>query len=125
MSNNTPQTAEQAHQAIVASFLDTLRRLNAGNTLDEAAEALAKLVQTVDSTGKPGSITLTIALRKPTAGAIAIKGKVQTKLPSTPEPESLMFATTDGTLLVEDPSQRKLPLGTVIEAPARVLQAVN
>ena len=125
MSTTTTTEAEQAKHALVASFLDTLRRINAGNTLEEAAEALAKLVQTVDSTGKPGSLTLTIALRKPTAGSIAAKGKVQTKLPATPEPECLMFPTVDGQLLTEDPNQRKLPLGvTSIEEPARTLRAI-
>lgn len=107
------------------AFIATLRRVNAGNTLDDAAEKLAELVKIVDTTGKPGSITLTISLRKAAAGTLAIKGKVTAKKPAEPEMESLMFPTIDGALLTEDPAQRKLELKPVVEDAPRTLKAVG
>lgn len=107
------------------TFFDTLRRCNAGNTLDDATRLLAELVQTVDSTGKPGSLTLTISLRKAASNALAIKGKVSVKKPAEPEMEALLFPTVDGALLTEDPAQRKLELKPVAEEAPRTLKAVS
>lgn len=109
----------------MSDFVAALRRVNAGNVIDDASAKLAELVQTVDSTGKPGSVTITISVRKAAAGAMALKGKVTTKLPATPEVETLMFPTIDGDLLTEDPSQRKLDLKPVDEVSSRVLKSVG
>lgn len=103
---------------------DTLRHLDAGNLLDDASEKLAELVRTVDATNKAGSLTITLKVRKATAGALAITGKVDVKTPPTPPMENLMFATVDGDLLTEDPNQRKLDLKPV-EAQATTLATVN
>lgn len=97
---------------------DTLRHLGAGCLMDDAAEAMAGLVLAVDSTGKAGTLTIKISLRKATAGALAVTGTVTAKKPAAPPMESLMFPTPEGNLLTEDPRQQKLELKSVGAAPA-------
>lgn len=96
---------------------DTLRHLDHGNLLDDASEKLAELVKNVDASGKPGSLTITIKVRKAAVGALAITGKVDVKTPAAPVLENLMFATVDGDLLTEDPRQSKLDLKAVAVTP--------
>lgn len=92
---------------------DTLRHIGAGCLMDEASEKMATLVHAVSASGKPGKLTITIELRKATAGALAVAGKVAIKTPAEPKIEALMFPTPEGNLLTEDPSQTKLDLRPV------------
>jgi hypothetical protein len=98
---------------MIRPITDVLRHLEAGCLIDEASEKLAELVKAVDASGKAGSITIKIALRKATAGALAVTGKVDLKKPAEPVVESLLFATPEGNLLAEDPKQTKLDLKPV------------
>lgn len=45
---------------MIRPITDTLRHLEAGCLIDEASEKLSELVLAVDSTGKAGSITITL-----------------------------------------------------------------
>ena len=92
---------------------DTLRHIDGGCFLDEAAEKLSALVLAVDQTGKAGSLTIKIDLRKATAGAMAVKGKVTVKPPEPAPFEALLFPTPEGNLLSEDPRQQRLELKAV------------
>lgn len=97
----------------VRPITDALRHLGAGCLIDDASDAMASLVQAVDQTGKAGSLTIKISLRKATAGALAVTGAVTVKKPAEPPIESLMFPTPEGNLLTEDPRQNKLDLKPV------------
>jgi hypothetical protein len=92
--------------------------------MDDAAERLSELVLAVDQTGKAGSITIKISLRKATAGALAVAGKIEVKKPMEPPIEALMFPTPEGNLLTEDPRQQKLELKTVASG-AKDLKTVS
>ena len=78
--------------------------------LDFAGEQLSKVVSQVAARGKAGSFTLKIDLKPSTAGALAVKGTISTKMPVAAPAESLMWATPEGNLLADDPRQEKLPL---------------
>ena len=95
---------------MVRSIVDTLRHLEAGCLIDEASEKLAEVVKAVDASGKTGKIVITLNLRKATAGALAVTGKVDMKKPAEPPIEALLFATPEGNLLADDPRQTKLDL---------------
>lgn len=43
---------------------DTLRILQGGTFMDECSELLADVVKSVDETGKPGKLTITLDLKK-------------------------------------------------------------
>jgi hypothetical protein len=94
-------------------FHETLHHIHGGVLLDDAAAALAELVLAVDATGKAGTLTIAIMLRKTTARTMAATGKVTLKKPAEPEIETLFFPTPEGNLLTEDPVQMKLALKPV------------
>ena len=90
---------------------DTLRHIGGGALLDAASDKLAELVGAVDSTGKTGSITLTITVKKATrGGAMHITGKVKLTKPAEEPMEAMLFATPEGNLVADDPHQQKLDL---------------
>lgn len=101
---------------------DTLRHLMGGTFLDEAGEKLAELVAAVDSTGKAGKITLTIAVKKSTKAAMAVTADIKISKPMEAPDATLMFATPEGNLLTEDPRQQKLALKQVSVAPTQLPQ---
>lgn len=91
---------------------DTLRLLNSGEFLDECSAQLAELVKGVDETGKAGTLTIKLALKK-ASGAIEIVPTVTNKTPE-PKPDStLLWPTVEGNLEVDNPNQRKLPFRDV------------
>lgn len=98
-------------------ILETLNHLNNGTLLIDAADKLQEVVMAVGETGKAGSITIVINVRKATGSAMALTGKVTTKKPAEPVYEALMFPTPEGNLLTEDPRQQKLALTPVATAP--------
>lgn len=91
---------------------DTLRLLEGGAFLDKASEKLAELVRSVEETGKAGKLTITLDLKK-AAGAIAIKSNVTAKVPEPKADETLLWATVEGNLTVQNPNQRSLDLQVV------------
>ena len=105
-------------------IIETLRHIEGGCFLDDAADELAALVLAVSETGKNGSITLKIDLRQATAGALAVKGKITVKKPAAAPTEALLFATPEGNLLTEDPRQSRLELRSV-DAPVQELKSVS
>lgn len=90
----------------------TLAMLQGGSFSEDCAEALATLVKGVDETGKAGSITITLALKK-SGGAIEIAAKVVAKIPEPKADSDLLWATNEGNLVLDNPAQRKLALGEV------------
>lgn len=81
--------------------------------MEVAGERLAQVVTAVTTHGKAGSFTLKVDIKPSTAGALAIKTDITTKLPKGLPPESLLWPTPDGNLLAEDPRQTKLELRAV------------
>jgi len=53
---------------------DTLRLLDEGAFLDRCSAMLAKLVQGVEETGKPGKLQMTLSLKRSAKGALLIQG---------------------------------------------------
>lgn len=101
----------------VRPITDTLRHIGGGAFMDEASDKLAELVNAVDTSGKGGTLTLTISVKKATrAGAMHLGGKVAVKKPGDEPMEALLFATPEGNLISEDPRQAKLDLKRV-DAP--------
>lgn len=102
------------------SIVDTLRHVAGGVFIDEASDALAEVVKAVDSTGKAGSVTIKIDIRRATAGAMAVSGKVSVKRPEGRPIEALLFPTPEGNLLTEDPSQKKFDFTPVVVEPLQI-----
>lgn len=102
---------------------DTLRHLRGGEFLDEASEALQALVRAVDESGKAGSVTIVLNVKKIARnGAMEVTDKIATKMPAATPDTTLLFATVDGNLVTEDPHQRKLDLKSVTTPSAEDLR---
>lgn len=107
------------------SIVDTLRHLEGGCLIDEASEKLAEVVRRVDATGKGGSLTIKVDVRRATAGAMAVRGTVTSKVPAEPPIEALLWGTPEGNLLTEDPAQSKLELKPVAVETKPELKTVS
>ncbi len=93
--------------------------------MDAAGAKFSELVNAVTANNKAGTLTLKIAVKPSTAGALAVKAEVSITKPKGLPPESLLWATPEGNLMSEDPRQTKLELRDVTPAPARELKTVT
>ena len=90
---------------------DTLRHIGGGVFIDTASDSLAELVNAVSASGKSGKLDLSITVKKATrGGAMHITGKIKVSKPADEPMEALLFATPEGNLVADDPSQQKLDL---------------
>ncbi len=93
--------------------------------LDVAGEKFAEVIAAVVANNKAGSITLTVAVKPSTAGALAVRAEVKIKKPKGLPPESLLWPTPEGNLMADDPRQTKLELKQVASEPARELKTLS
>lgn len=93
--------------------------------MDVAGAKFSELINAVSSHQKAGTLTLKIAIKPSTAGAMAVKADVSITKPKGLPPESLLWATPEGNLIGEDPRQTKFDLKSVAPDPVRELKAVN
>lgn len=92
---------------------DTLRLLDEGAFLDRCSTMLAKLVQGVEETGKPGKLQMTLSLKRSAKGALLITPDVTTKVPEPKLEPTMLWATPEGSLTESNPKQQKLDLRQV------------
>ena len=92
--------------------------------MDAAGAKFSELVNAVTANNKAGTLTLKIAVKPSTDGALAVKAEVSITKPKGLPPESLLWATPEGNLMAEDPRQTKLELRDVTPAPSRELKAI-
>lgn len=110
---HNPDTGEVTN---ATPFSQQLAFLNRGTLDFELTEAMAELVKAVRQTGKAGELVLKIKVGKLNArdeDALKLTPAVTIKVPQMPAYESVMFSTADGSLLRDDPKQRKLDLEVV------------
>lgn len=97
-------------------FLETLRELRAGRTLDDLAENLAEIVTAVRATGKSGELTLKLKVKPPKAGGssyLMVEDSIAAKVPKLDHGDTVFFHTRDGGLSRQDPSQAELEFKSV------------
>ncbi len=100
---STTDTQDQEPTSILV-FLEQHAK---GRTRDELSEKLRDLILAVQDIGKPGSITLKVAAKRINDGQVELAAQVTTKLPDIPQ-ASIWFATGDGELTRDDPTQMAL-----------------
>ena len=101
----------------VKPFIDTLRALRDGQTEDDLAQELNALVEAVASTGKKGTLTLTITVSKVTKNSdqLLLVDDVKAKLPKADRGASIFWPTPENNLVRHDPRQGKLELKRVAD----------
>jgi len=93
--------------------------------MDVAGARFSELINAVTAHQKAGTLTLKIAVKPSTAGAMAVKADVNITKPKGLPPEALLWATPEGNLIAEDPRQTKLDLKTVAPEPVRKMQIIG
>ena len=114
MKQTTPTNAPAAEPAMDNAFIRVLQDHRKGQIISDLSEALAKVVQAVEETGNPGSITVKFKLRPATEGedsAVLLTDEISVKAPRATVAASIFFADTETWQLTRDnPKQMKLKL---------------
>lgn len=108
-------------------FSDVLRDINGGRFAEELTEALADLVASTASTGKSGTITVSLKL-KPGNGAgkiMTVEHDVKVKSPDFDRPTEYMFIAGGNTLVRDNPEQKKLDLRDVTPRKASATEVID
>lgn len=101
----------------VRPFADVLRDINYGETHDELSIALRDLLAACEDTGRPGKLTLTLAV-KPMAGGraagnrstqVTITDSIIVKAPERPRATSVFFLDAEANLRRDNPAQPQIP----------------
>lgn len=96
----------------IRPFVDTLRDLRAGRTLDELANQLNEVVAAVRDTGKAGKITITLSVKPASKGdvdTIMIDDVVKVSAPTADRGTTIFFATPENNLQRQHPNQKSIP----------------
>jgi hypothetical protein len=104
-------------------FQETIIQISNGSMLGELSDALRDLVAAVRTTGKSGSLVLTLKVQPASKGptdVLMIHSQVKTKLPERERGTTVFYATDDNRLVRNDPKQQMLPLRVVdMETPRK------
>lgn len=94
----------------VRPAMEVLGRLRGGRVMEELAMELNKVVEGVLSTGKKGSVVLTINLTKidSAPNGLVLKAEVDGKPPEMATATDVFFADESNNLFVNNPRQRDL-----------------
>ncbi|WP_186390478.1 hypothetical protein [Citrobacter freundii] len=101
-------------------FSQQLAYINKGTLDAELTEALAEVIKAVRETGKKGAVTLTLncgMLNTRDENTMKVTPKVSRTIPELDRADTIMFATADGDLLRDDPSQTQLDLKVIEPTP--------
>lgn len=102
-------------------FLDVLR--GDSDALVNAEEAMTRVVEAANRTGKPGSVTLTVKVHRPKnseEGRVYVTAAVVERIPRAETRDRQFFVTDDGSLSRRDPRQPEMPGLTTVERDAPV-----
>lgn len=94
--------------------LSVIQRLGTGRLIEELVEALLATAEEVVTTGKPGKVTLTLAVSNKGQGdPLIIVDEVVSRASPKRDPRGAFFFSLDGGLYKDDPRQAKLEFRTV------------
>lgn len=94
---------------------DIMREVNEGRLVDEASEALVRVIEAVQRTHKKGAVTMTINVvpDKADEAVIELEATVAAKVPTRSMRKSVFFIDQHGNLTRRDPRQREMELEAV------------
>ncbi len=97
-------------------FIDLLDALNSRAVFD-LSEKAAECVQRTQETGKMSTLTFTLKFKPHGRGQVEVTDEIKASMPDYPRATTLMFATEDGTLVLDDPKQTTMNLRVVDTQP--------
>ncbi len=113
------------------AFMVTLQDQRKGALQHELTDKLRQVIDAVRSTGKTGSLVLTLKVVPASGGEVGtvfLEDTVKTKLPEPKRQSSLFFVTDDNLLSRQNPNRSEFNLSAVPggkPAPAETVQPVN
>ena len=93
------------------SFLDTVRELRQGQTLQDLADELQALVAATRLAGRPGKLVFTLTVKPASKGnvdTLLLEDAITIKAPKLDRAATVMFATANNFLQRSDPRQPEL-----------------
>lgn len=93
------------------SFIDTVRELRGGESLQDLADELQGLVAQVRVTGRPGKLAYTLTVKPASKGnvdTLLLEDAITVKAPKLDRAATVMFATANNFLSRSDPRQPEL-----------------
>jgi hypothetical protein len=113
-------TQSTIRQPIVAS----LCRISNGDLLAGMDEDLSELIKSVQTLGEKGHITLKLTVAPGGMKKVKIDPTLTKKIPTEKAESSILYASSEGQLLLRDPDQPELDLRIIEDAapaPRRVI----
>ncbi len=113
---------------MAGTFLDTLREIRRGVSLEELSDQLAALVASVRETGRPGKLTYTLVVKPASKGdtnTLMVQDAIKVAAPVLERATTVFYATTNNELQRNDPRQPELIGLRVLDHPGGKDQAAN
>lgn len=104
-------------------YAEVVKDIAFGQSYDELTAALAEVTAAVLETRKVGEITYKMKIKPNGEATVKIVDEIKVKVPEPTRPESIFYATAEGSLLRENPNQGKLDLRDVNAPRGEVKEA--
>lgn len=104
-------------------FVALLHAKTSGVTLDELDDKLARVVRAVIETGKSGTLTYTIKVKRNNKRGIKVIDECKTKEPEEEKGETFLYANHFGRVMRNNPEGPELPgLGvSITDDPSKIV----
>lgn len=103
----------------------TLAEINAGKFVEEASEAMQRIVGACSQIGKPGELTIKLKFKPGKGGQMMqVEHELIEKEPQHDRPVDYMFVTKDRDLVRQNPNQGELPLVSIVREETGEIQQV-
>lgn len=102
------------------NITDTLGALRRGQFIEELSTEMGSLVDAVRSTGRKGTLTVTLTVAPASKGddtTLTVADEIKVRPPQPARGETIMYATADGALTRRDPRQMDIDDLRVVGEP--------
>lgn len=103
-------------------FLDTLREIRRGVSLEELSDQLTAFVASVRETGRPGKLVYTLTVKPASKGdtnTLMLLDAIKTSCPALERATTVFYANSNNQLQRNDPRQPELEGLRVLDHPTR------
>lgn len=103
-------------------FIETLREIRRGVSLEELSDQLTALVASVRDTGRPGKLVYTLTVKPASKGdtqTLMLQDAIKVAAPVLERATTVFYATKDNALQRNDPRQPELEGLRVLDHPTR------
>ncbi len=110
------------------TFIETLREIRQGQSVEDLTVHLVSLVMAVRETGRAGKLTYTLTVKPASKGnvdTLLLEDQITTKEPKLERGATVFFASPDNVLSRQDPRQPELSGLRVVDHPSAGKEAAS